>query len=41
MTSVVFACLVDRGLLRYSDRVAQHWPEFARNGKENIRDDPP
>uniref|UniRef100_A0A0N5ANA1 Beta-lactamase domain-containing protein n=1 Tax=Syphacia muris TaxID=451379 RepID=A0A0N5ANA1_9BILA len=28
--------LVDRGYLNYSDKVCQHWPEFAQNGKENI-----
>jgi CubicO group peptidase (beta-lactamase class C family) len=28
--------LVDRGLLRYDDRVAKYWPEFAQNGKERI-----
>lgn len=28
--------MVDRGLLAYEDRVAKHWPEFARNGKEQI-----
>src|SRR4051794_25196339 len=24
--------LVDRGLLRYGDRVAAHWPEYGANG---------
>ncbi len=28
--------LVDRGLLAYGDRVAEHWPEFAQAGKEKI-----
>lgn len=27
---------VDRGLLDYDDRVAEHWPEFAVNGKAEI-----
>jgi CubicO group peptidase (beta-lactamase class C family) len=27
---------VDRGRLDYDDRVAEHWPEFGRNGKEDI-----
>ena len=30
------AHLVERGLLNYSDKVAQHWPEFAANGKQDI-----
>lgn len=30
------AHLVERGLLHYSDKVAQHWPEFAANGKQDI-----
>ncbi len=28
--------MVDRGLLAYEDRVAQHWPEFAQAGKQDI-----
>lgn len=28
--------LVDRGLVDYDDRVADHWPEFAQAGKEAI-----
>ena len=27
--SLVVALLVDRGLLRYDDRIVEHWPEFA------------
>ncbi|GMT13158.1 hypothetical protein PFISCL1PPCAC_4455, partial [Pristionchus fissidentatus] len=30
------AMLVDRGHLRYEDRMAEYWPEFAQNGKENV-----
>jgi CubicO group peptidase (beta-lactamase class C family) len=30
------AVLVDRGLIRYEDKVASVWPEFAANGKENV-----
>lgn len=36
VTATAAAMLVDRGQLRYEDRVAQHWPEFAQNGKEGI-----
>lgn len=36
MTSMVIAVLQDRHFLKYSDKVATYWPEFAQNGKENI-----
>jgi len=35
LTALCVAMLVDRGLLRYSDKVAKHWPEFGTNGKED------
>ena len=28
--------LVDRGLLSYSGRIAEYWPEFAQHGKGEI-----
>merc|ERR1712176_1114594 len=34
--AVVLAMLVDRGLVKYEDAVAKHWPEFARHGKEDV-----
>ena len=34
MTSLAALVLVDRGELDPDDRVADHWPEFAANGKE-------
>ena len=30
------AMLVERGVLRYEDPIAKHWPDFAAAGKENI-----
>lgn len=36
VTAIAFARLVDRGLVRYEDRVAAYWPEFAAAGKERI-----
>jgi len=37
LTALAVACLVDRGLLSYSDKVTKHWPEFGRQaGKEEI-----
>jgi len=37
VASICMACLVDKGLLKYDDRVSKHWPEFAQNGKENLK----
>jgi CubicO group peptidase (beta-lactamase class C family) len=37
VTALVFATLVDRGLLSYSDLVSTYWPEFAAHGKAAIR----
>jgi CubicO group peptidase (beta-lactamase class C family) len=36
ITAVAMALCVERGLVRYEDRVAQHWPEFAANGKADV-----
>lgn len=36
VTSTLLHQCVDRGLLDYDDRVAEHWPEFAVNGKDAI-----
>lgn len=33
---ITFSRIVSRGLCRFEDRVAQHWPEFGVNGKEQI-----
>ena len=33
LTSLVVALLVDRGHLRYDDRIADIWPEYAQHGK--------
>jgi CubicO group peptidase (beta-lactamase class C family) len=35
VASALHVC-ADRGLLGYDDRVGDHWPGFARNGKEDI-----
>ena len=37
LTAIAVACLVDRGLLDYSEKVSTYWPEFAKNGKEEVR----
>jgi CubicO group peptidase (beta-lactamase class C family) len=36
VTSSALHMCVDRGLLDYDDRVAEHWPEFAQHGKDAI-----
>ena len=36
ITSIVLASLVDQGLMQYDDKISQHWPQFAQNGKEEI-----
>jgi CubicO group peptidase (beta-lactamase class C family) len=36
VASTVLHILRDRGLLDYDDRVAEHWPEFAQAGKQEI-----
>jgi CubicO group peptidase (beta-lactamase class C family) len=36
VTSTALHICVDRQLLDYDDRVADHWPEFAQNGKDAI-----
>ena len=36
MCAIVIALLVERGYLDYKKPVAEYWPEFAANGKENI-----
>ncbi len=36
LTSTALHILADRGLVRYDDLVADHWPEFAAAGKESV-----
>ncbi len=36
VASTAIHVLADRGLLSYDDRVADHWPEFAQAGKEDV-----
>ncbi len=37
LTAIAITCLVDRGLLDYSERVSTYWPEFVKHGKEGVR----
>lgn len=34
--ALLMARLVEQGKLSYADRVADHWPEFAQNGKDQL-----
>ncbi|KAF9940487.1 hypothetical protein BGZ65_006780 [Modicella reniformis] len=34
---LVVARLVDQGLLDYEKKIAEYWPEFGQNGKEDVR----
>jgi CubicO group peptidase (beta-lactamase class C family) len=36
IAALCVARLVDRGALAYADRVAEHWPEFAAAGKQDV-----
>ena len=35
--AIAVATLFDKGLLNYEDTIAKYWPEFAQNGKENVK----
>lgn len=36
LATFAFALLVEDGKLSYEDKVADHWPEFAANGKDQV-----
>jgi len=37
LTAILMAILVDKGLLKYEEKVATYWPEFGQHGKENVK----
>ena len=37
IAAIVTALMVDRGLLDYDEKVSTYWPEFAQNGKEDVK----
>jgi hypothetical protein len=37
VSSILMGIMVSRGLLKYDEKVATYWPEFAQHGKENIK----
>ena len=36
LTAIAMASLVDKGLIKYSDKIASHWPEFGQKDKGEI-----
>lgn len=36
LEAIAVAWLVDKGLLQYSDKIVQHWPEFGEQGKDGL-----
>merc|ERR1711997_142944 len=37
LEAIAMATLFDKGLFQYEDTIAKYWPEFAQNGKENVK----
>jgi len=36
LAALALSTLVDRGLIKYTDRICEYWPEFAQNGKGDV-----
>ena len=36
LTSICMAMMLDQGLIKYSDKIIKHWPEFGQNGKDEV-----
>lgn len=36
LTAICMAMLVEKGLLRYNDKISHHWPEFGQLGKDEV-----
>ena len=34
---IVMGMLYDKGLFKYEDKVTKYWPEFGKNGKEDVK----
>lgn len=37
LTAIAMAALQDQGLISYDEKISTYWPEFAQNGKENVK----
>ena len=35
--SIILGMLHSEGLFKFDDKVSKYWPEFAQNGKEDVR----
>jgi CubicO group peptidase (beta-lactamase class C family) len=36
LTAIAMAVMQDRGLIKYGAKIAEYWPEFGQNGKEEV-----
>ena len=36
LTAIALAAMYDKGLIKYDAKIAEYWPEFAQNGKEDV-----
>ena len=36
LTAICMAMLYDQGLIKYTDKISKHWPEFVEHGKGEI-----
>ena len=36
LTAIAMAAMQERGLINYGAKIAEYWPEFAQNGKEEV-----
>jgi CubicO group peptidase (beta-lactamase class C family) len=37
LAAICIACMVDKGVLDYDEKVSKYWPEFAQNGKDQLK----
>jgi CubicO group peptidase (beta-lactamase class C family) len=37
LAAICIGCMVDKGLLNYDEKVSKYWPEFAQNGKDDVK----
>ncbi len=37
LAAICIACMVDKGLIDYEEKVSKYWPEFAQKGKNHLK----